>query len=127
MHRGNAMNRRDRQLAPVVTLEERLIAALLTPLVFNASVIIVVAMASRRVHYVFFNLTRVYHALGSGAILLLVAPAIVGFVAGFDGTVKIFGHAFRTHHDHERSWPATALVWGVFAGAVIFMNTRVAG
>lgn len=121
------MNRRDRQPAPVVTLEERLIAALLTPLAFNAAVIIVVAMTSRRLHYMFFNLTRVYHALGSGAILLLVAPAIVGFVAGFDGTVKIFGHAFRTHHDHERSWPATALVWGVFAGAVIFMNTRVAG
>ena len=84
-------------------------------------------MTSRRLHYMFFNLTRVYHALGSGAILLLVAPAIVGFVAGFDGTVKIFGHAFWTHHDHQQSWPATALVWGVFAGAVIFMNTRVAG
>lgn len=121
------MSRQKRNQEPAVTLDERLIAALLTPLMFNVAVIIVVAMASRRVHYMFFNLTRVYHALGSGAILMLVAPAIVGFVAGFDGTVKIFGHAFRTHHEPQRSWTATALVWGVFLAAVIFVNTRVAG
>ncbi len=116
-----------RMQAPQVTLGERVVAALLTPLLFNAAVIISVAMLSKRTHYLLFHLDDVYRALGSGAVMLLVAPALVGFLAGSEGTANLFGHAFWTHHEHQRSWLATALVWAVFGGAVMYVNTRVAG
>jgi hypothetical protein len=112
---------------PRITLGERVVGALLTPLLFNAAVIISVAMLSKRTHYMLFHLGSVYRSLGAGAIMLLVAPAVVGFLAGADGTARIFGHAFWTHHENHRSVLATALVWAVFAAAVFWVNTRIAG
>ena len=37
----------------------------------------------------------------------------------------LFGHAFWTQHEHERSLQATALVWLVFDAAVAYVKTRV--
>ncbi len=107
-----------------ITLGERFVAALLTPLFFNAAVITVVAFSSRRAPMAVFSLDNVYRSLGDGALLLLVAPAVVGFVAGSEGTAKLFGHAFWTHHEHERSVFATLLVWAAGLAAVVFVNGR---
>ncbi len=109
---------------PQVTLGERAVAALLTPLLFNAAVIISVAMLSKRTHYLLFHLDDIYRSLGHGAVMLLVAPAVVGFMAGSEGTATLFGHAFWTHHEHQRSWLATGLVWAVFGATVVYVNTR---
>lgn len=121
------MKHRRPSAAPGVSLGDRFVAALLTPLFFNAAVIITVAFFSKRTYYLLIGLNDVYQALGSGAVLLLVAPAVVGFVAGIDGTAQVFGHAFWTHHENERSLLATALIWALFAAAVVYVNTRVAG
>lgn len=121
------MRNRRRIEEPRVTLEERVVAALLTPLLFNAAVIISVAMLSKRTHYTLFHLGDLYRALGSAAVMLLVAPALVGFLAGSGGTAWIFGHAFWTHHEHQRSGLATALVWAVFGATVVYVNTHATG
>ena len=118
------MKRRRSPTDERITLGERVVAALLTPLFFNAAVVTVVAFSSRRARIALFSLGSVYRSLGDGALLLLVAPAVVGFVAGSEGTAKLFGHAFWTHHEHERSIIATLLVWAAGFAAVVFVNGR---
>lgn len=112
---------------PRITLGERVVGALLTPLMFNVALVIALATLSHRSRHLLVNLGSFYRSLDAGAIMLLVAPAVVGFLAGADGTARIFGHAFWTHHENHRSVLATALVWAVFAAAVFWVNTRIAG
>ena len=116
-----------RNQEPRITLGERVVGALLTPLLFNVAVVIALATLSQRSRYLLMNLGSFYRSLDAGAIVLLVAPAAVGFLAGADGTARIFGHAFWTNHENHRSVLATALVWAVFAATVFWVNTRVAG
>ena len=108
-----------------VTLGERVVAALLTPVFFNAAVVIVVATLFKRGLYLFTSLHSVYGHLGKGGLMMVVAPAIVGFLAGSEGTARLFGHAFFTHHESQRNRLVTALVWAVFAAAVWFVNSAV--
>lgn len=119
------MKSKSRASSDRVTLGERVVAALLTPLFFNAAVVIVVATLFRRGFYPLMSLHSVYGHLGKGGLMMVVAPAIVGFLAGSEGTARIFGHAFFTHHGSQRNRLVTALVWSVFAAAVWFVNSAV--
>ncbi len=120
--RGRASLSEDR-----VTLGERLVAALLTPIFFNVAVVIGVAVMSQKTFYTWPGLTRTYLALGKGAWLCVAVPAAVGFLAGSEGTARIFGHAFLTHREGEKNLWITALVWGVFFAVVALVNGRVPG
>ena len=110
-----------------VTLGERLVAALLTPIFFNAAVVIAVALLSKNMFYVWPSLTRTYAVMGKAVWLCVLVPAVVGFLAGSEGTARIFGHAFLTHGEGEKSLWVTALVWGVFFAVVAFVDGRMSG
>lgn len=93
---------------PTVTLSERLVAAALTPLFFNLSLLILAAYSSG---YTFRHLLHWYAQLGRDVWLMLAIPAVVGFLAGTDGTARLMGHAFGTQPAPERSLVMSVLVW----------------
>jgi len=93
---------------PSVTLSERLVAAVLTPLFFNLSLLILAAYSSGRT----FRHTLHWYALSGRTLWLMLAiPAVVGFLAGTEGTARLMGHAFGTNHGSERSAVMSVLVW----------------
>lgn len=75
----------------------------------------------------FRSLMRLYFTTGPIAWLFVLLPATVGFCAGIDGSARLLGHAFGTHHENERSVIATVVVWGVFLLAfgmgLVFLST----
>jgi hypothetical protein len=93
---------------------DRFLAAILSPLFFNVSLLIVATCMSRRGR-LFGSLMYLYTSPGLGMMLFVALPAAVGFIAGTSGTAKLLGHAFWTHVESERSIAATVIVWGLFA------------
>lgn len=83
------------------------------PVFFNLALMTLVIYGSRS-GIGFRNLLRLYLASGPAAWLFVLVPAVAGFWAGIDGSARLLGHAFWTHHANERSVMATAVVWVVF-------------
>jgi hypothetical protein len=97
-----------------ISLGDRLLSAVLTPLFFNISLVIFAALVSRRGRML-GELLYMYAAPGLGMLMFVALPAIVGFLAGSSGTAKLLGHAFLTHGGSERNIILTLLVWAAFA------------
>ncbi len=93
---------------PTITLSERLVAAVLTPLFFNLSLLILAAYISGRS----FRYTLHWYAQSGRTFWLMLAiPAVIGFFAGTERTARLMGHAFGTNHGSERSLVMSVLVW----------------
>lgn len=93
-------------------LADRMLMAVLAPIVFNFSIIIVIAMFFRRSRYLGRYL--VYPADISGSLVFLavcVFPAIAGFLMGSRRFATLLGHFFYTNMDHEKDTAKTIAVW----------------
>ncbi|HEY1090281.1 MAG TPA: hypothetical protein VGE47_04250 [Burkholderiaceae bacterium] len=86
---------------------ERLIAALIAPLLFIVSV----ALATS----IFLGprgFGRALLAMPLEQTLALAGlPVAVGLALGLGGLASLMGHAFLTHGKDERNWPVTISVW----------------
>ena len=99
-----------------ISLPDRLLAAVLAPLFFNVSVLIVMLVIFRHSH----NLPRLLLSgadIPAGLFVLILAPTLTGFLAGTDRMVKLLGHCFYTHMESEQNIVATLFIWLVLLGS----------
>ena len=98
------------------SLQDRLLIAVLAPIFFNISIIIVLAMFFRRSRFI--GRFLFYQAHWSGFLVFLVAgllPAVAGFMMGSTKFATLLGHFFYTNMEHERDMSKTIAVWlGLF-------------
>ncbi len=105
----------------VPTFSDRLLAAALAPLVFNFSVLIVVALISQHsgrlgsfvLSGVMFNGTT---------IVLIVLPVVVGFLFGTNGLARFLGHSFYTHLESERDIRITSVIWALIFSVAYWVS-----
>lgn len=86
--------------------------AVLAPIVFNISIIFVLATVFRRSR--FFGRFLFYQAHWSGSLVLLIAgllPAIAGFMMGTRLFSTLLGHFFYTNMEHEQDMRKTVVCW----------------
>lgn len=95
------------------TLVERLIMAILTPVMFNLSLLILVSSVFKRSWYMRRALLYpgAYTSVWLIALLLVGLPALLGFCLGAKRGATLLGHFFYTNMEHERSLQKTALAW----------------
>jgi hypothetical protein len=86
---------------------ERVLAALIAPVVFNASLLILFGLFFRKRYWLQSHLTLPVAVW----IVLLTVPAAVGFLLGFNRLVWLIGHSFWTHLSHERDRRITISIW----------------
>jgi hypothetical protein len=97
-----------------IDLADRIVAALLAPLVFILSLLIVYFVFFRRSvpsshPWIITSVRDVY-----GIILAaVICPAIFGFAAGTDGVVSALGHMFLTH-PRDKNIRKTLIYWTIF-------------
>jgi hypothetical protein len=94
------------------SIRDRLFMAALAPLVFNISIIIVLAIVFRRSRLL--GRFLFYQAHWSGFLVLLVAgllPAIAGFMMGTSKFATLLGHFFYTNMEHEKDLSKTIACW----------------
>ncbi len=106
-----------------VTLGDRILSALLTPLVFNIGLIIFLAINSSSWQFV-RSVRAFYGGSDAAAYVMLGLPAAIGFLAGSRGTAKILGHAFWTNPESEKSVLATLVVWVCFLGLLLYAQSH---
>jgi len=103
---------------------DRIIAAVLAPVVFNFSVLVVLAVVFKRstLAALFFLTGPVFNA---ATIVLVLVPVIVGFVFGTNGVANLLGHSFYTHLESKRDARVTAAIWiAIFLAAYWIENGR---
>ncbi len=86
--------------------------ALLAPIVFNISIVIVIALVFRRT--VFLGRFLFYQTYWSGFFVVLVAgllPTVVGFMMGTNKFTTLLGHFFYTNMDDEKDIRKTISCW----------------
>lgn len=94
-------------------LADRLGAAVLAPIVFNISILIVLSTFFRRsgaIGRILFN-----HSYFSGSFLwlaLALLPALAGYLIGTARFITLLGHFFYTHMEHEKDARVTVAAWG---------------
>jgi hypothetical protein len=94
------------------SLQDRLLMAVLAPIIFNISIIIVLAIALRRSRSI--GRFLFYQAHWSGFLVVLVAgflPAIAGFMMGTSKFATLLGHFFYTNMEHEKDMRKTIASW----------------
>ncbi|WP_079435744.1 hypothetical protein [Zoogloea sp. LCSB751] len=107
-----------------VGLPDRLLAAVLAPLFFNISVLIVMLV-------IFRHSPRLPRFLLAGAdipaslFVMGLAPALTGFLAGTDRMVKLLGHCFYTHLENEQNIVVTLVIWLVLLGSAYAVSQLV--
>lgn len=112
---------RRKPLPEAISLPDRLLAALLAPLFFNVSVLVVMLVVFRLSH-------RLPKLLLAGAdipaslLIMNPAPALAGFLTGTDKMVKLLGHCFYTHLENERNIVATLFIWLVLFGSAYTLS-----
>ncbi|WPB57657.1 hypothetical protein [Xylophilus sp. GOD-11R] len=91
---------------------ERLIAAVLAPIFFNVSLVVLYGVFARRLlwpdSFIGFS--------GSPGLLAvcLVLPVVYGLASGVHGVARALGHMFLTHDEHEKSGLCTVAHWAAF-------------
>jgi hypothetical protein len=93
-------------------LADRMLMAIVAPIVFNISIVIVIAMFFRRSRYLARYL--LYPTEISGGLVFLAAcvlPAIAGFLMGASRFATLLGHFFYTNMDHEKDIAKTTAAW----------------
>lgn len=103
------------------SLQDRLLMAILAPIAFNISIIIVLSIFFR--HSRFLGRFLFYQAHWSGILVLLVAgllPAAVGFMMGTSKFATLLGHFFYTNMEREKDMSKTIAAWiGLFVIAYL--------
>lgn len=108
-----------------VSLSDRLFAAVLAPVVFNISVIIVLAVFFRRSRFIGRVLYNDVQLLGGTLLLaLVILPALIGLFMGTGRFVTLLGHFFYTNMEHEKDARITVAAW-VCLFLVAYLLSRV--
>lgn len=107
-------------------LTDRLFAAVLAPVVFNISVIIVLAVFFRRSRFIGRVLYNDIPLLGNFLLLLalVIFPALIGLFIGTARFITLLGHFFYTNMEHERDVLITVTAWACLF-LVAFLLSRV--
>jgi hypothetical protein len=100
---------------------DRLLAALLAPLAFNACILIVLLVFLRSTALAVVQLVS-----GPIFIVLVAVPAAVGYAAGTDGFVRFLGHSFYTHGEDERNLGMTLAIWAAIIAVAWLLSLSVA-
>lgn len=92
---------------------DRLLAAVLAPIAFNISNLIMIACLFRRSssgigRFIVNDLPMLGDFLLWG---LFIIPAVVGFLVGMDRLILLIGHLFLTHSESERDGRITLAAW----------------
>lgn len=92
---------------------DRLLTAILAPIAFNISIFIVLSMFFGSSGARMFNRTRLIYQIPVDFILIIVVllPALAGFLLGFSKFVTLFGHLFYTNMGDEKDIYKTIGVW----------------
>jgi hypothetical protein len=94
------------------SLSDRLFAAVLAPVVFNISVIIVLAVFFRRSRFIGRVLYNDIPLLGNFLLLALaILPALIGLFIGTARFITLLGHFFYTNMEHEKDAVITVAAW----------------
>lgn len=86
--------------------------AVLAPIFFNISIIIVLAVVFRHTRYL--GRFLFYQAHWPGALILLIAglfPALAGFMLGTNRFAVLLGHFFYTNMEDEKDMGITLACW----------------
>lgn len=93
-------------------IADRLFAAVLAPIVFNISIVIILATFFRRSRFIGRVLANDIHALGGFLLFaLLILPALLGLIVGTSRFITLLGHFFYTNMEHEKDAHITVAVW----------------
>jgi hypothetical protein len=94
------------------SLGDRLLTAVIAPIAFNLSIIILLAVFFRRSRFIGRILYNQLHAPFSILLIVLVAiPALIGLVIGMSRFITLLGHFFYTNLEHEKNLGITLFVW----------------
>ena len=96
------------------TLGERLIAALMAPIVLNVSILLLVGVLFRRSHaHDHILLAPFAHTSASLALFILLGlPALAGFMLGATRGLALLSHLLLINPAPEISIPKTLMAWG---------------
>jgi hypothetical protein len=90
-----------------VGFRERIIAAIVAPVAFNFSIFVLFGMFGRgRGGFRWFHV----YPLGV-SLVLVIAPAVAGFLLGFERFATFFGHCFHTNPEGQGNWWVTVSIW----------------
>ena len=117
IHRSLAHQKKRVPVREVITWRERLLAAIAAFVVFNLSTFLVIVFSVRGLRR-FPNV--VFLTPSAFVIVLSIVPAVVGFFAGFDKLVQIFGHTFYTNPEPERDARVTVFIWALLTLMALF-------
>ncbi len=100
----------------IPSIWDRIGTAILAPVAFNFSIIIVVSLlfsGGRKYILYFSNPVRLLYGVPGNYLLLItiILPAIIGFILGLSKFTSLYGHLFYTNADSEKSISVTILVW----------------
>ncbi|PPC96444.1 hypothetical protein [Methylotenera mobilis] len=100
------------------SLLDRLGTAILAPIAFNFSIIIVLSLifsGARKYILYFKNPVRLLYGVPGNYLLLvsIILPAIIGFMLGMNRFTTLYGHFFYTNSESERSISMTVFVWAM--------------
>lgn len=94
-------------------LHERLLMAILAPIFFNLSILIVLWTFFRRsIDLAKLLVYQTHWSYISFFLIAVVLPALVGFRLGAEKCAVLLGHLFCTNMEHERNLIKTLLAWG---------------
>jgi hypothetical protein len=95
-----------------LSISDRLFAAVLAPVAFNISVIIVLAVFFRRSRFIGRFLYNDIPLLGSFLLLaLVILPALAGLFMGTARFITLLGHFFYTNMESEKDARITVAAW----------------
>src|SRR4051812_48284741 len=104
------MKKRDPDDEPP-SLLDRIITALLAPLFFNISAVVMIAVYYRDHRYLRWLALRPSSRWLHAAMLFSIVAAIAGFVFGSKGFASFLGHCFYTNEESQQNPLITALIW----------------
>ena len=84
------------------------LTAVLVSVVFNFSIFIVFAMIHQRA---FHSAKMLLRQLDWPIVLMVLVPAIAGFLMGTSRFATLLGHCFYTNMENEKDWRITAVLW----------------
>jgi len=93
-------------------LQDRLLAAILAPITFNISILILLAVFFRRSRFIGRVLYNHPHELNIFLLIaLFILPALIGLLIGTARFITLLGHFFYTNMEHEKNTGITIAAW----------------
>lgn len=96
------------------TFIDRVLAAILIPIAFNLSILIILALILGSSGARIFNHYKLINKAPADLILIttILMPAVVGFMIGLSKSSTLFGHFFYTNEGSEKDIYKTVGIWG---------------